>query len=215
MLLSQAEWARRAGFSRQYANKLVRRGVVRLVDGRVDPAQAAAALAALRQPARPERRTGGRDVGGRGGEDGNGAGADGVRPEPPRAPLPFPGGGGGIGNGFGAGAADLPTLLLKSRIKSEVERARLLELRARAQAGRLLPADAVEAAAFARARAVRDALLALPDRLAPLLAAEPDPARCHDLLSADIHTVLEDLAGDHPDRDDILDPGRDPGPGRG
>lgn len=199
MLLSQAEWARREGFSRQYAHRLVRRGVVRLVDGRVDPAQAAAALAALRQPARPARRTGGGGVdrGGYGGGYGGGAAA--ARPEP----LPWSA---GPGAGAGAGAADLPTLLLRSRIKSEVERARLLELRARAQAGRLLPADEVEAAAFARARAVRDALLALPDRLAPLLAAEPDPARCHDLLSTDIHAVLEDLAGDRPDRDAAPDP---------
>ena len=57
-MITQAEWARRHGFSRQYVSKLVSRGVVRLVDGKIDPAQADAALAALRQPAKPLRRSG-------------------------------------------------------------------------------------------------------------------------------------------------------------
>ena len=57
-MITQAEWARRHGFSRQYVSKLVSRGVVRLVDGKIDPAQADAALAALRQPAKPLRRAG-------------------------------------------------------------------------------------------------------------------------------------------------------------
>jgi len=38
MLITQAEWARRRGFSCQYVGRLVKRGVVRLTDGKVDPA---------------------------------------------------------------------------------------------------------------------------------------------------------------------------------
>ena len=36
MLVSQAEWARRHGFSRQYVSKLIASGVIHLVDGRID-----------------------------------------------------------------------------------------------------------------------------------------------------------------------------------
>ncbi len=48
MPITQTEWARRHGFSRQYVRRLVQKGVVRLTDGKVDSAQADAALAAIR-----------------------------------------------------------------------------------------------------------------------------------------------------------------------
>ena len=48
--------ARRRGVSRQYVSRLVKEGVIRLKNGKVDPAQADAALAARRDPARPMRR---------------------------------------------------------------------------------------------------------------------------------------------------------------
>jgi len=40
MLISQSEWARRKGFSRQYVNKLVRNGTIRLTENKVDTVQA-------------------------------------------------------------------------------------------------------------------------------------------------------------------------------
>ena len=43
MLMTQVDWARRHGFSRQYVTQLIRKGVVRPVDGKIDPAQADAA----------------------------------------------------------------------------------------------------------------------------------------------------------------------------
>lgn len=52
MLLTQAEWARHKGFSRQYAAKLIKQGTVRLTNGKVDAAQAESALVALREPLR-------------------------------------------------------------------------------------------------------------------------------------------------------------------
>lgn len=41
MLTTQADWARRHGFSRRYVGQLVKRGVIRIADGKVDPAYAA------------------------------------------------------------------------------------------------------------------------------------------------------------------------------
>ena len=56
MLISQSEWARRQGFTRQYVSKLVGKGVLRLVDGQVDTEQAEVALNAIREPARESQR---------------------------------------------------------------------------------------------------------------------------------------------------------------
>jgi hypothetical protein len=154
MLLTQAEWARHKGFSRQYAAKLIKQGTVRLTNGKVDTAQAEAALAALREPLR-------------------------------QVTSDEPSDGGG---------QSLSTLLLKSRIKTEVERGRLLEAKAKAETGKLVSADEVRIAAFRRARIVRDGMLNLPDRLAAVLAAEHDATKVHTLLTNEIRTVLVELS---------------------
>lgn len=184
MLISQAEWARRRGFSRQYVNRLVRRGIVRLVDGKVEPAQADAALAAVREPARPARRSGDATPSrsDRGSER-----AQHSDPEPLSLSSGLP-----AGQPFGG---DLPTLLLKTRIKSEVERARLLEIKAKVEAGKYVDADEVKVAAFNKARVVRENLLNIPDRLAAVLAAENDPAKVHALLAAEVRQALMELTG--------------------
>jgi len=41
----------------------------------------------------------------------------------------------------------------------------------------------------------RDAMLQIPARMAPLLAAEKDPATVQNLLHAEIHQALMTLAG--------------------
>jgi hypothetical protein len=153
MLMSQAAWAKKHGFSRQYANELIRKGIVRLVNGQIDAIEADAAVEAIREPARATRRSE---------EDGSG----------------------------------LSTLLLKSRIKTEVERGKLLEIRARAESGKLIATDEVKIAAFRRARIVRDGMLNLPDRLAAVLAAETDVAKVHEVLSKEIRLILEEISRD-------------------
>src|SRR5947209_7245257 len=50
------------------------------------------------------------------------------------------------------------------------------------------------AAADAAIAALRDRLLNLPDRLAPILAAETDGGRVHDMISTEIKAVLRELA---------------------
>ncbi|MFN8996121.1 MAG: hypothetical protein ACK5X3_20980 [Pseudomonadota bacterium] len=95
----------------------------------------------------------------------------------------------------GAGQS-LSTLLLKSRIKTEVERGKLLEIRARAESGKLIPADEVKIAAVRRARIVRDGLLNLPDRVAAVLAAETDAAKVHAILTKEIRLNLEAISRD-------------------
>jgi hypothetical protein len=89
----------------------------------------------------------------------------------------------------------LPTLLLRARTKSEVEKGKLLELKAKVEAGKFVDVDEVNAAAFNKARVVRDALLNIAARLAPLVTAESDERACFDLLDREIRQALEELAG--------------------
>ena len=105
-LINQSQWAKRHGFSRQYAGQLVQSGVIQLTGGLVDVEQADAAIAALRDPSQPQRRKNTSDV------------------------------------------TELSTLLLKTRIKNEMERGKLLEARAKAEIGELVSVEDVKVAAF-------------------------------------------------------------------
>lgn len=70
------------------------------------------------------------------------------------------------------------------------EKARLEALQGR---GELVPADDVKKEAFALARAVRDGMLGIADRLAPLLAATTDARQVHQLLDQEIRVALRGL----------------------
>lgn len=74
-------------------------------------------------------------------------------------------------------------------MRGEVERLKLEELR-----GKLASRADVETAAFERARAVRDAMLSIPDRISPLLAAESDEHAVNELLRAEIEAALSALS---------------------
>jgi len=72
-------------------------------------------------------------------------------------------------------------------------RARLRKLELDAKEGRLIDAEAVRAALADAGRAVRDGILGVPDRLAPILAAESDQQRIHALLQTELKRELEGL----------------------
>lgn len=57
-----------------------------------------------------------------------------------------------------------------------------------------MPVAEVKTEAFALARAVRDALMGIPDRLAPMLAATQDARQVHHLLSEELRVALRSLA---------------------
>ena len=152
-LISQAEWARKHGFSRQYANQLVKEGMLKAVEGKIDEEQADMALAAIRDLSKTEKRS-------------------------------------------SQESTELSTLLLKTRIKNEMERGKLLEARAKVEIGELIAVDEVKQAAFNKARIVRDNLLNIPDRVANLLASVDDASKIHELLSQEIRNSLEGLSRD-------------------
>lgn len=57
-LISQSEWARRQGFSRQYVSKLISEGKVKLINGMISENQANTALEIQRNPSLPQYRSG-------------------------------------------------------------------------------------------------------------------------------------------------------------
>lgn len=82
----------------------------------------------------------------------------------------------------------------KARTERERANANLAQLELLERLGVLVPRADVEKAAAQVGRLVRDAILALPDRLAPRLAAENDPARVRADLDQELRYALHGLA---------------------
>lgn len=79
------------------------------------------------------------------------------------------------------------------KARRERAAANLAELDYKKRIGQLGELDAMHRKAFQVARQVRDSLTSMPDRLAPVLAAERDEARVHGLLLEEITRVLDEL----------------------
>nr|WP_246484042.1 hypothetical protein [Wolbachia endosymbiont of Rhagoletis cerasi] len=154
--ITQTEWARELGVSKQYVCYLVKKGIVELEDGLIDREQANRAIEAIRDPSQPLRRKG--------------------REE-----------------GEKRGNNELSTMLLKTRIKNEMERGKLLEAKAKAEIGELISVEEVKTEAFNVARVVRNNLLNIPDRVSALLASMNDTEKIHETLTEEIRTALEEL----------------------
>ena len=84
--------------------------------------------------------------------------------------------------------------LNESRARREHYQAELAKLQVSQQRRELVAAEEVKAEAFKAARSVRDALMALPDRLAAQLAGTTDARQCHTLLSEELRVALRSLA---------------------
>lgn len=82
------------------------------------------------------------------------------------------------------------------RERAALDRARRLEVEQRLEerSGQLIPADAVEASWVKLVHAFRAKMLAMPHRLAPLLARETDVGAIHGILEGQIHAALEELS---------------------
>ncbi len=169
-LLTQKDYAAQRKVSKQYIGKLVKEGVLQLKNGKIDPVQADGILEARREPARQthKQHTEQRAM----------LGAAQSAPAQTRS----------------ISDTELPTLLLKTRIKSESEKAKLLEIKAKVEAGKYVDVDEVRAAAFKQARTVRENILILADRLAPVLASISDATEVHRILQEEHNKALEELS---------------------
>ncbi|HTK30722.1 MAG TPA: hypothetical protein VL332_02075 [Candidatus Saccharimonadaceae bacterium] len=103
----------------------------------------------------------------------------------PSAPSPMPVGPSGTSSSYQT-----------ARALHETYRARTARLEFERLSGALVPMDQVRVEAFTSARRVREAILSVPDRLSPVLAAMSDPADIHRTLLAELRQALEELARD-------------------
>jgi len=156
-LITQSEWARRQGFSKQYVNKLVSQGKIKLINGMIDEDAANTVLKKQRNPHLPLQRN--------------------------------------QKNSY-TDSEDIHDLLMKIKLKNEIEKGKLLEARVKEELRELLPADKVYNAMFAKGRIIRDGILNIPDRVSSLLAGIDDVAKIHEILTREFREVLEELSRD-------------------
>lgn len=173
--LSQAEYARRRGVSREAVSKAIRDGRIRLDErGRLDPVAADAAWRANTDPGRP------------GSNSAAASDAPGDPPTPSPAALAA----------AAAGATTLPEGMTyaEARALREWNQALMVDLQRRQLDGKLVEIAKVDDAAFRAARTVRDLLMALPDRLDAELAATNDPNEVHRRLEDELRRICDELS---------------------
>lgn len=172
---SQAEYARLRGWSAAYVSKLRGQGRLVLDDrGLVIVKSTNVLVDAMRHPTRGGDRTGKHARAAAAAENG----------------TPSPAGAGPASPVAGE-ALSLTELTRLERI----ERIRKLRLESAEAAGQLVRRDAVEAETFKRTRQAQEALMALKDRLVPLLALEADEHAIDLLLDGEFRHVIAALAG--------------------
>lgn len=171
--VSQAEYARIRGLSRQRINILVKDGRVPLdADGMVDVEAADLNMATLLDRSKANRD---RQV------------AQGEElPLAPAAPVPPP-----ATPERDNSAADY----WNHKARREETEADLAELRLQEKLGMLISADEVRRSRRETAYQIANALLQIPARVAPVIAPQ-DPQRAEKLLAEEITRVLNGLAGD-------------------
>lgn len=188
-LISQAEWARQQGFSKPYVSKLVKTGKIVLVDGKVDPEDAARRLTAQSDLLkRSKKLTGLTELTSSSPEElTNGDPRFTTAPMGAGVLIAFPGGRSApepVTSGFSSDpeghetrsdeieAKLLPDQLMRARIKREREEGRLKELERKRREGELVDAAEVREEQLRRASDEREALLNWPSRSSALMAAE-------------------------------------------
>ena len=82
-----------------------------------------------------------------------------------------------------------------ARTRLRISEANLSEMKEAEENGQLIRIDAVKAVLSVAMATAREALLQIPSRLAPLLAADTDPASVQNLLHDEIHQALAHLSG--------------------
>ncbi len=77
--------------------------------------------------------------------------------------------------------------------RNELEKLLLAQIKRKRESGELVEIELVSRQGFEAAKAIKDQLSAIPDRVAPLVAAETDPFKCKQLMIKEIDYVLESL----------------------
>lgn len=169
-LITQTEYARRRGCSETAVRKAIAAGRIALIDGKIDPVAADVQWAANTRVRAGSRPADDANLQLAGGQAGAAASSAAARQAEERA---------------ADGDAYWQVKARRERAEADIAELKLAELR-----GELVRAAHVRAAQARMLAGLRDSLLQLPARLAPVLAAESDQLRCHDALQAELHAVL-------------------------
>lgn len=82
----------------------------------------------------------------------------------------------------------------QSRAIREAYQARLSKLEYEERSGKLVQADAARVAIFNTARKARDMLMAVPDRVAPLVVGQTDAHEIHRILMDEVRRIAAEIA---------------------
>jgi phage terminase Nu1 subunit (DNA packaging protein) len=168
-LMTQAEYAKHRGCSGVSVHKAVKAGRISLIDGKIDPAVADIQWAANTRARVPHRKP-----------DAKPAPAQSIEVPTPHANDQAP-----------EGKTDD---YWEARSRRETAEAAIAEMKAAEMCGVLIRTDAVRTAWANKITTARDALLQIPSRLAPVLAAEGDMERITELLEAELRQALMQLS---------------------
>jgi hypothetical protein len=163
-LMTQAEYAKHRGVSRVAVHKAIQGERIMLIDGKIDPK-----VADIQWAANTRARV--RNAG---------SGPAPIAPQPVGMIV--------------AGDADPQISYEEARRRRELAEASIAEMKQAELAGELIRTHAVRAAWAGKITSTRDALLQIPARLSPQLAAESDLAAVTALLEGEIRQVLSDLS---------------------
>ena len=174
-LISQREYARRRGISHVAVSRAIAAGRVTTVNGKIDPVVADREWVENTDQSKPRNRVTGEPRRTRAALD-------------PARPMAL---------GGPEDAAGEPTMAAgyaRARAARELYQAQLAKLELDRQRGILVRADEVKLGAFTMARKARDLLIALPERLAVVLAAEGDAAEVQRLLEDEVEHICHEIA---------------------
>ena len=164
-LMTQSEYAKHRGVSRVAVHHAIRDSRITLIEGKIDPT-----VADIQWAANTRARV-------------RNAGSDPAPIAPASAAGPIV-----------AGDAEPRISYEEARRRRELAEASIAEMKQAELAGDLIRTDAVRAAWVGKITSTRDALLQIPARLAPQLAAESDLVAVTGLLELEIRQVLSDLS---------------------
>jgi hypothetical protein len=177
-LMTQAQYAKHRGCSRVAVHNAVKENRISLIDGKID-----ANVADIQRAANTRAR---------------------APSSPPAAAAPSGRPGGGSkpsssaadpGDPGQVDVIDTPEDYWVSRGRREAAEAELAELKLAEQRGNLIQVKAVEVVLSNALAGMREHLLQVSSRLAPLLANESDNFKVQTLLDTEINQALQQLAG--------------------
>lgn len=182
----QRAYARHRGVTHRAVQKALLDGRIQYdADGLIDFEKADASWASNTDPAKPRNSVSGNPKMRRGEGE---APAPGVGMKGARGQAP-------VGDGEGRGRDVLAYAI--ARAARESFEAKIKKLEYEKMAGKLIDAEEVRVAWFNTSRRARDLILAIPDRIAPVIAGTADSERIsevHSMLLSELRRVCEELS---------------------